>query len=335
MPRTAAYAAKSVGAKFEKQDIELPELGTQDVEIAVESCGVCHSDLSMLHNEWGFTQYPFVGGHEVIGRVSAIGSEVPNLKVGELVGLGWNSRSCMHCNQCITGNQNLCPEAKGTITHQAGGFADRVRCHWAWTLKIPENLNATNIGPFLCGGITVFNPLIQHGISPLARVAVVGIGGLGHMALMFANAWGCEVTAISRSRAKESEARELGAHHYIATEESDALKKAGSQFDLIINTINVPLPWDDYIAALAPKGILHTVGAAPKIEATLIPMIFGQKTLAASPTGPIGNMRHMLDFASRHQLEPVTEVYSFSEINEAFEKLSHGSPRYRLVLVNR
>lgn len=334
MSRTAAYAAKSAKGKFEKLDIDLPEMGAEDVEIAVESCGICHSDLSMLDNDWGITQYPFVGGHEVIGKVSAIGSNVPNLKVGDLVGLGWTSRSCMHCNQCITGNQNLCLEAKGTITHQAGGFADRVRCHWAWAIKIPAKLDPTKMGPLLCGGITSFNPLIIHDISPFAHVAVVGIGGLGHMALMFANAWGCHVTAISRSRSKESEARELGAHDYIATEEPDALKKFASKFDLIINTTNAQLPWDDYVAMLAPQGILHTVGAASKVEATLFPMIFGQKSLSSSPTGPIGSIRKMLDFAARHDLAPVTEVYEFSQINEAFEKLRHGSPRYRLVLVN-
>ncbi len=166
----------------------------------------------------------------------------------------------------------------------------------------------------------------------MSKVAVVGIGGLGHMAIMFAAAWGCEVTAISRSRSKEAESRELGSHHYIATGEVGALASAANQFDLIINTTDAELPWDEYVAALAPKGILHTVGAAPKVEATVFPMIAGQKSLASSPSGSIATTRKMLDFAARHKIEPVTEIYAMSDINDAFDKLRSGSPRYRLVL---
>ena len=326
------FAAHEAGGKWVPFDFELPPLGVNDVEIAVEACGVCHSDMSMLDNAWGFTQYPFVGGHEVIGRVAAAGDAVPGLKVGDLVGLGWYCRSCMHCHQCLGGDHNLCLAAEGTITHQRGGFADRVRCHWGWASKIPEGLDPSACGPLLCGGVTVFNPLVQNHVSPTAKVAIVGIGGLGHMAIMFANAWGCEVTAISRSRSKEAEARKLGAHHYLATSESEALASAANKFDLIINTTDAPLPWDAYVAMLAPKGKLHTVGAAAKVEATLFPMLVGQKSLSSSPTGSIATTRSMLEFAARHNINPVTEVYAMSDINEAFEKLRNGSPRYRLVL---
>ncbi len=332
MTLVQAFAARQPGGAFEPYEYELPPLGPEDVEIEVQACGICHSDLSMLDNDWQMTQYPFVGGHEVVGRVAAKGESVPELDVDDVVGLGWFCRSCMHCLPCLAGDHNLCAAAEGTITHQHGGFADRVRCHWGWAAKLPEGLDPTSTGPLLCGGITVFNPLVQLQVSPMARVGVVGIGGLGHMALQFARAWGCEVTAISRSRAKESEARQMGAHHFLATDEADALASVAGTFDLILNTTNVDLPWDEYVAALAPRGRLHTVGAAPRIEATVFPMIIGQRSLSSSPTGSVATTRHMLDFAARHGVAPVTEVYPMSEVNAAFDKLRHGSPRYRLVL---
>lgn len=307
-------------------------LGPDDVEIDVETCGICHSDLSMLDNDWNLTEYPFVGGHEVVGRVAEIGDHVPSLQVGDLVGLGWTSRSCMHCDQCMAGDHNLCPAAEGTITHQRGGFADKVRCHWGWASKIPAGVDAKSAGPLFCGGLTVFNPLVQMNLSPTSRVAVVGIGGLGHMALMFLKAWGCEVTAISRTNAKESEARELGAHEFVATEQQGALDALAGKFDLVLNTTNAQLSWDDYINTLAPRGTLHTVGAAASIEASVFPMIIGQKSLSSSPTGSIATTRQMLDFVARHQIAPLTEFFPMTEINEAMERLRNGSPRYRIVL---
>ncbi len=332
MTKAHGYAAHEASGKWEEFEFELPPLGAGDVEIAVDACGICHSDMSMLDNAWGMTQYPFIGGHEVIGRVAALGQAVPNLKLGDLVGLGWYCRSCMSCDQCIGGDHNLCPTVEGTITHQAGGFADRVRCHWGWATKIPEGLDPAKCGPLLCGGVTVFNPLVQNNVSPTAKIAVIGIGGLGHMAIMFASAWGCEVTAISRSRSKEAEARELGAYHFVATGEDGALESVANKFDLIINTTDAELPWDAYIGTLAPKGTLHTVGAASKVEATVFPMLMGQKSLSASPLGSIATTRTMLEFAARHNINPVTETYAMSDINLAFEKLRNGSPRYRLVL---
>ena len=210
MTTVKAYAAMEAGGDFQAFEYDLPEIGVDQVDIDVESCGICHSDLSMRDNDWEMTEYPFVGGHEVIGKVTAIGEHVPGLKVGDRVGLGWYSQSCMHCDHCVGGNQNLCQEAEGTITHQMGGFADRVRCHWGWAIPIPDSLPAEKCGPLLCGGITVFNPMVQHGLSPTARVGVVGIGGLGHMAVRFLRAWGCEVTAFSRSHEKEQAAARFG-----------------------------------------------------------------------------------------------------------------------------
>lgn len=334
MTAVNAYAAMQAGGSFEPYEYALPEIGHDEVDIQVASCGICHSDLSMLDNEWEMTQYPFVGGHEIIGIVTSVGQHVPNLQVGERVGLGWYARSCMHCDQCISGQHNLCLSAEGTITHQMGGFADRVRCHWSWAVRIPERLDPAKCGPLLCGGITVFNPLVQHRVAPTSCVGVVGIGGLGHMALMFLRAWGCEVTAFSRGRTKEQQARELGAHEFVATGEPGALESVAGKFDLIINTTNVELPWDAYVAALAPQGVLHTVGAAPKVEAALFPMIVGQKSLSSSPLGSIETTRKMLEFCARHEIAPRVETWAMSQINDAFEKLRQA-PAHRLVLLNQ
>lgn len=334
MTTVKAYAAIEAGGELREFEYDLPDLKVDEVDIKVESCGICHSDLSMLNNDWEMTEYPFVGGHEVIGTVNQVGDQVPNLNVGERVGLGWYCRSCMHCDQCVGGNQNLCSAAEGTITHQRGGFADRVRCHWGWAVPLPVGLDPSTSGPLLCGGITVFNPMIQHGLSPTSRVGVVGIGGLGHMALMFLKAWGCEVTAFSRSRSKEQDAREFGAHEYVATGEDGALEAVAGKFDLIINTTNVELPWDAYINALAPQGVLHTVGAAPKVEAAVFPMIVGQKSMSSSPLGSIATTRAMLEFCARHGIAPKTESFQMGGINDAFEQLK-SSPAHRIVLLNQ
>lgn len=331
MSSIQVYAAKEAGGQFQAMDLDLPELPTDFVEIEVESCGICHSDLSMRDNEWQMTEYPFVGGHEVIGKVVAMGDQASKHTIGDRVGLGWFSCSCMTCSQCLGGDQNLCPQVEGTITHQAGGFAERVRCHWAWAAPIPSSLEAEKCGPLLCGGVTVFNPMMQHNLSPTARVGVVGIGGLGHIALQFLNAWGCEVTAISRSRSKEDNARKHGAHEFFATNEDPELESLQGKFDFILNTTNAMLPWDAYVAALAPKGILHTVGAAPKVEATVFPMILGQKSLSASPLGSVGTTATMLDFCARHKIVPDTEVFDMKDINDAFKRVEE-SPPLRVVL---
>ena len=180
-----AYAATEPGGKLEPFEYDPGALQDEQVEIDVEFCGICHSDLSMLDNEWGISEYPLVPGHEVIGRVAAIGPAVKSVKVGQQVGLGWFASSCMMCEWCLSGNHNLCPNAEQTIVGRHGGFADKVRAHEVWTIPLPEGINATKAGPLFCGGITVFNPIIQSGILPTDRVGVIGIGGLGHMALQF------------------------------------------------------------------------------------------------------------------------------------------------------
>ena len=336
MPTVHAYAAPSAHADFEPFAYDLPEIGPGEVDLEVIACGICHSDLSMLDNDWGMSAYPFVGGHEVTGRIAARGDHVPShLSDGDVVGLGWFSRSCMHCLQCIGGTHNRCVnQPEQTIVGRHGGFADRVRCHWGWLTPLPEGVDPLTAGPLFCGGSTAFNPLVQHGIDALSRVAVIGIGGLGHLALRFADAFGADVTAISTSPEKEGEARELGADHFVNAKDDDALGKLAGRFDLIINTTNARLDWDAYVETLAPGGTLHTVGAVTDTfgVSDSFPLIMGQKSLAASPLGSPATTRRMIDLCARHGIAPVTESYAMSDINDAFEKLRSGSPRYRLVL---
>lgn len=331
-----AYAATSPGGAFEPIAFDPGPLQHDQVEIAVTSCGICHSDLSMLDNEWGLTTYPFVGGHEVVGRVAAVGEHVPadHLKVGDAVGLGWFSRSCGWCDPCVSGRQNLCPRSEGTIVGRHGGFADRVRAHWGWVAPIPPGINLASAGPLFCGGITVFNPLIDHDIRPTARVGVIGIGGLGHLAIRFLDRWGCDVTAFSSSPDKEPEVRAMGADHFVNAKDADALKKLAGSFDMVLNTTNVRLDWDAYVQTLKPGGVLHTVGAVLDSfgVSNAFPLIGGGKRLAGSPLGSPATVRAMLVFCARHRIQPTVETYPLARINDAFEKLRHGSPRYRLVL---
>lgn len=329
-----AYAAKASGDPLSPFEYELNEIGYDQVDIDVSSCGICHSDLSMLDNHWEITTYPFVPGHEIAGTIRAVGKGVTHLTPGQRVGLGWFAQSCMTCQQCLSGNHNLCPEAIGTIVGRHGGFADKVRAHKGWVIPLPDGTNVNAAGPLFCGGITVFNPIVQNNIRPTDRVGVVGIGGLGHMALRFLNAWGCEVTAFSTSPDKETAAHDLGAHNFVNTRDSKALEKLAGYFDMVLVTVNVALDWDAYIGTLRPKGKLHIVGAAPSVEATVFPMLIGQRSLGASPLGSPATMVSMLEFAARHGIEPVTEAFPMSKVNDALEKLRSGKPGHRIVLQN-
>jgi uncharacterized zinc-type alcohol dehydrogenase-like protein len=329
-----AYAAQTAGGKLEPFEYDPGELAVDQVEINISSCGICHSDLSMLSNDWEMTEYPFVPGHEIVGKIGAVGERVTHLKPGQTVGLGWFSQSCMTCSECMSGNHNLCPTAEGVIVGRHGGFANKVRAHEGWVTPLPEGINVATAGPLFCGGITVFNPIIQNNIRPTDHVGVVGIGGLGHMALRFLKAWGCEVTAFSTSPDKEAEARELGAHHFVNSRDSDALANLANSFDMILVAVNVELDWDGYISTLRPQGKLHIVGAAPSVSAAVFPLILGQKSIGGSPLGSPAMTATMLEFSARHGIEPVTETFPMSEVNDALEKLRSGKPRYRLVLEN-
>ena len=335
MTQILALAASAPHGKLEKFSYDPGPLGDDQVEIAVQYCGICHSDLSMLNNEWQWTNYPFIPGHEAVGKVVAVGPHANAITVGQTVGLGWNAGSCMHCYQCVTGNQNMCRNLEQTIVGRPGAFATRVRCHWLWATPIPAGVDVAKAGPLLCGGITVFNPLLQMGVLPIHRVGVIGIGGLGHMALHFLNAWGCEVTAFTSSTSKADEARQMGAHNVIDTHSQEGLAKAKGTFDFIISTVNANLDWSAYLAALAPKGRLHLVGAAPEpIPVPAFALIPEQKSVSGSPSGPPAIVATMLDFCARHQINPTTEEFPMSKANEALAHLEAGKARYRIVLKN-
>jgi uncharacterized zinc-type alcohol dehydrogenase-like protein len=207
MSEIHALAAREARGKLGPLAYDPGPLADEQVEIDVQYCGICHSDLSMLNNDWGITQYPLVPGHEAIGTIAAMGRGAKSVHIGQTVGLGWNSRSCLHCRQCLTGNHNMCQSLEQTIVGRHGAFATKVRCHWCWATPIPEGIDLAKAGPLLCGGITVFNPLLECGVLPTHKVGVVGIGGLGHLALQFLNKWGCDVTAFTSSASKSDEAR--------------------------------------------------------------------------------------------------------------------------------
>lgn len=229
----------------------------------------------------------------------------------------------------------MCANAEGTIVSHHGGFADKVRAQATTVLKLPEGLELESAGPLFCGGITVFNPLMQFDIKPTDSVAVIGIGGLGHMALQFFNAWGCQVTAFTSSEAKTKEALELGAHQTINSRDSDALEAAAGQFDLVLSTVNVKLDWNKYIETLKTRGRLHLVGATLEpLDLQLFPMLMGQRSVSASPVGSPANIARMLEFAARHDIKPIIEKFRLDQVNEAFEHLKSGQARYRIVLTN-
>jgi alcohol/geraniol dehydrogenase (NADP+) len=328
-----AWAASAPGAALEPFTYELGALAPEDVEIEVDYCGICHSDLSMLDNDWGITRYPFVPGHEAVGRVVALGSKARGLALGQTVGIGWSRSSCMHCHSCIEGEHHLCGEVKATIVGRHGGFGERLRAHWAWAIPLPAGIDPALAGPLYCGGITVFAPLLEHDVRPTQRVGVVGIGGLGHMAVRFLRAWGCEVTAFTSSPAKYEEAKALGAHHVVASTDSAALAALAGRLDFVLVTANVTLDWNAFIGVLAPKGRLHVVGAVlDPIPVPVFALMGRQGSLSSSPTGSPAAVATMLDFCARHGIVPQVESYPLSRVNEAMQHLRDGRARYRIVL---
>lgn len=328
-----AYAAFEAGGKLKPFEYTPAPLGPQEVEIDVEYCGICHSDLSMLDNEWGLSQYPLVPGHEIVGTVAATGSAVTHLKPGDKAGIGWHSGYCMTCPTCMSGDHNMCSGAQGVIVRRHGGFADKVLAQAASVVALPEGIDIASAGPLFCGGITVFNPLVQFAVKATDKVGVIGIGGLGHLALLFARAWGCEVTAFTSSAAKQQEILEMGAHRVIDSRNPQAIAALAGQLDMIISTVNVKLDWNAYLATLKPRGRLHFVGAALEpIDIRAFSLIMSQRSVSGSTVGSPANIAKMLEFAVQHQIRPVIETYRLDQVNEAMDRLRSGQARYRIVL---
>lgn len=335
MAQIQGLAVHAAGAELVPYHYDPGALGPQDVEIAITHCGICHSDLHLISNDWGMSQYPFIPGHEVVGTVAAAGKDVVSLKEGQRVGLGWQSNSCGHCEWCTRGMENLCPQSEGTCVHRNGGYADRVRANARFVIPIPEALDSEHAAPLLCAGITVYNPLRNHGVNPSSRVGIVGIGGLGHIAIQFARTFGAEVTAFSTSASKEAEARALGAHHFVNTRESKAMKEVASTQDFILTTANADQDWCTYIQALRPTGTLCFVGVPPSsVTMQAFPLISGLRSISGSPIGSPSRLREMLDVAARHGVKAQTECFPMAKANDAIEKVKKSKVRYRAVLAN-
>ena len=328
-----AFAAFEPHGELKPFEYDPGQLKPDEVEIDVQYCGICHSDLSVIDNEWGITTYPVVPGHEVVGTIGKMGDGVKHLKVGQVVGLGWHAGYCNECEPCKTGDHNLCATAQATIVGHHGGFADKVRAAANSVVPIPEGIDLESAGPLFCGGVTVFNPLVQFDIKPTDKVAVIGIGGLGHMALQFLNGWGCDVTAFTSSEDKKKEALALGAHHTLSSRDTKEIEAAAGRFDMVISTVNVKLDWNLYLGTLKPRGRLHFVGATlDPLDINVFSLIMAQRSISGSPVGSPLTIARMLEFAKRHHIKPVIEKFSFDDINKAIERLRSGQAHYRIVL---
>ena len=329
------FAAHAAGAELLPYKYTVGALEATDIQIEITHCGVCHSDIHLIDNDWGVSQYPFIPGHEIIGTVSAIGSSVRALRVGQRVGVGWQSNSCGVCEWCLKGRENLCAKMEATCVHRNGGYADSVRVNERFAILIPDALTSENAAPLLCGGITVYTPIRMAGVNPSSRVGVIGIGGLGHLALQFAKVFGAEVTAFSTSPNKEEEARVLGAHNFVNTQDSNALKNLAGSFDLLLSTINANLDWAPYIDALRPDGKLWFVGVPPApIAVNALSLISSNKSIHGSPIGSPSQLREMIDVAARHGVKAITELFPMSKANEAVTRVKVNKVRYRAVLHN-
>ncbi|MFI5960231.1 NAD(P)-dependent alcohol dehydrogenase [Cryptosporangium sp. NPDC051539] len=323
------YAVDKPGGPVRAIEAEDPPLGPREVDVRVTHCGVCNTDVSLIDDVYGISRFPLVAGHEAVGIVEAFGHEV-ELTIGQRVGVGAVAGSCQACEWCLSGRQNLCPRKDLTaVRGDRGGFAGVVRAgDWRYVQPIPDALDSAAVAPLLCAGATVFPPLLRHGVRPIDRVAVVGVGGLGHLAIQFAAAWGCHVTAISSTADKETDARRFGAHDVLVGHDP-----APGSFDFVLSTVPADLPWNTYADALRPGGTLCLVGV-PHEPLSIAPMtlLTGERTITAGNVGTPIEQRAMLEFAARHGIVAQTETYPVARIDEALDRVRQGAARYRVVL---
>ena len=329
------YAAMRAGAALEPFQYAPNELGSMSVEIEISHCGVCHSDLHLIDNDWGVSAYPLVPGHEIVGTITGIGNAVRHLRIGQRVGVGWLAGSCMACEQCLNGNENLCRQAQPTCIGRHGGYASSVIVDARFVLALPEELKSEHAAPLLCAGITVFAPLRRQRLNAKARVGIVGVGGLGHLALQFARAMGYSVTAFSTSMNKQEEARSFGADRFVDTSALGALNGEASSCDFVLSTVSADLPWVEYLNLLKPNGHLCLVGASPgELRVLVFPLIEAQKSIGGSAIGSNAELAAMLDFSAEHKISPLVESFSMTDANAAMVRLRKNQLRYRAVLVN-
>lgn len=343
MIKAKGYAAPSAKAPLGPFSFERRNPSENDVVIDIKFCGICHSDIHMVRNEWGMsTLFPMVPGHEIAGVVSAVGSKVKKYKVGDHVGVGCFVDSCRTCSHCKEGLDQYCLKGH-TLTYGAlerdgktvtqGGYSNVMVVDENYVLRIPSSLPLDKAAPLLCAGITLYSPLMHWKAGPGKKVAIMGLGGLGHMGVKIAAALGADVTVLSRSDKKKGDALKMGAHHYVATEDASVFKKNAGTFDLIINTISSDINMGDYFGLLKLDGTLVAVGAPEKpMLVHPFPLIMMRRSYAGSVIGSIKETQEMLDFCAKHKITPDIEVIVPGQVNEAYERVLKSDVRYRFVL---
>lgn len=305
-----------------------------DVVIQVTHCGLCHSDVHMIDNDWGMSNYPIVPGHEVVGEVVEVGSQIHHLKKGQRVGVGWQRSACLQCDDCVAGNENLCDDNESLIGDGFGGFADHVVVDGRFAFRLPDGVESRHAGPLMCGGITVYSGLRHAGMSSGQRIGVIGIGGLGHMGVQFARQLGNEVVAFTTSPDKFDEAERYGAHEAVNVKEDGAFDSLERKpLDIILSTVPAKIDIEPYLNLLSSDGTMCFVGVPDEpLELPIFPLLLKRRRIMASPIGGRGIMRDMLRTCDRFGVAPVIEEFAMSEVNDAIQKVRDNSVRYRAVL---
>lgn len=342
MKQTLGYAAKKAGAPLAPFTFERRDPGAHDVAIDIKFCGICHSDIHQARDEWGNATFPMVPGHEIAGVVVSVGNKVTKYKVGDHVGVGCMVDSCRHCSSCERGLEQFCKEGctwtynskerDGSAATQ-GGYSNHIVVDQDYVLRIPQNIPLDRAAPLLCAGITLFSPLNHWNCGPGKKVAIIGMGGLGHMGVKLAHAMGAEVTVLSQSLKKQTDGKKLGADHFYATSDANTFQKLAGYFDLIINTVSVDLDWNAYLNLLTVDGHMVLVGVPEKpTPVHAFPLISGRRSLAGSLIGGIAETQKMLDFCGKHNIGCEIEVIPMEKVNEAYERVLKSDVRYRFVI---
>ena len=342
MLKTKSYAVQNPKDTFKPFQFDRRDPTPQDVVIEILYCGICHSDIHQARDEWGGAMYPMVPGHEIVGRVTQVGSEVRNFKVGDLAGVGCFVDSCRVCSSCKEGLEQYCDKGfSGTYnateqdgkTPTFGGYSSQIVVDEKYTLKVPANLPLQNVAPLLCAGITTYSPLKHFNVGPGHKVAIVGLGGLGHMGVKLAAAMGADVTVLSTSPAKEKDAQRLGAHHFVVTKDPKNMEALAETFDFILDAVSAPHDLNQYLGLLKRDGKMVLVGAPEKpAEVSAFSLILKRRTLAGSLIGGIKETQEMLDFCGKKNITSDVEVISIKEIESAYERTIKGDVRYRFVI---
>lgn len=328
----SAFAAMAAKQDLVPYEYEPERMGPHDVEVAISHSGICHSDLHLIDNDWSTSTYPLVPGHEIVGRVTAAGEACP-FTIGQRVGIGWQRSSCHDCEQCRAGHENLCPRQQATCVGHMGGFARRIRTDSRFAFLLPDTLDSAAAAPLLCGGATVFSPLRRWGVREGWRVGVIGIGGLGHLALRFLRAMGCRPVAFTSSPDKRDEAVRLGAETAASSTSPREIREHAGQLDFLLCTVPARLDWITYLQALKPNGVLCLVGAPPGLmQFPAAQLLTGQRAIAGSDIGSPASIREMLAFAAEHGIGAQIETAPMSEVNDALRRVRENRVRYRMVL---